>query len=197
MNDLNITNYINNQLNSLRESDQLRKYRNIFSNIYEKEKKKSEDISKNIFQSKNNLDKMRKECNSLYNQINSGLVQPNLINENFRNIMEDINEYEYNNKKNDYINNNNSLNQLRKSSSMDNRMNKKYNNRYNLYKSNIPEENKEDDDKFNYSSFPVFCNSYDPFYLSEKINNNFTHNFFNYKKNYGDLKFKLMSAKLI
>ena len=198
MNDLNITNYINDQLNSLRESNQLRKYRNIFSNIYEKEKKKSEDISKNIFQSKNNLDKMRKECNSLFIQINSGLVKPNLINENFRNIMEDINEYEYNNKKIDYINNDNNFNQLRKSSSMDNKINKKYNNRYNLYKSKIPEENKEDDnDDFNYSSFPVFCNSYDPFYLSEKINSNFTHNFFNYKKNYSDLKFKLMSAKLI
>ena len=184
-------------MNSLRESNQLRKYRNIFTNIYEKEQKKSEDISRNIFQSKNKLDNIRKECNSLFNQINSGLIEPNLINENFRNIMEDINEFEYNNKKNDYINNSN-YNILRKSSSLDNRISKKYNNRYNLYKSKIPEENKEDDnDDINYSSFPVFCNSYDPFYLSEKINNNFTHNFFNYKKNYSDLRFKLMSSKLI
>ena len=37
MNDLKNTNYINNQLKTWRESSYLKKYRNIFSNIKEKE----------------------------------------------------------------------------------------------------------------------------------------------------------------
>ena len=197
MNDLNNTNYINNQLKTLRESNHLKKYRNIFSNIYEKEQKKSEDISYKITKSKNNLDKIRKECNSLFNQINSGLINPELINQNFKNVLNDIDEY--NNNKNNYNINNINEYQLRKSSSMDNRINKKYyiNNRYNINKTKISEENKEDNDNINYITFPVFCNSYEPYYLSEKINNNFSHNFFNFKKNYSDIKFKLITSKLI
>ena len=81
---------------------------------------------------------------------------------------------------NDYDNSNN--NKLRKSSSMDNRINnrKKYNNfRYSFNNKNEnikeKEETKEEDD-INYISFPLFCNSYDPYYLSEKINNSFSHN---------------------
>ena len=201
MNDLNKSNYLNNQINTLRESAQLKRYRNIFSHIYEKEQKKLEDTSQNIFQSKNNLDKIRKNCNFLFNQINSGLMQHELIDEKFKNIIEDINNYKNNKKYNiDYLNNNINNNQLRKSISMDNRINNnnRYkNNRYNLYKANIQEEKKQDDDNYinNYSSFSAFCNSYEPFYLSEKINNNFSHNFFNFKKNYGDIKFKLISSK--
>ena len=183
--DLNNTNYINSQLNSLRESNHLKKYRNIFSNIYEKEQKKSEDISNHIYQSKNNLDKIRKNCNSLFTQINSGLIHPNLIHENLGNIMEEINEYNY---------------KSRKSISMDNRINNnnKYrNNIYNLTSSRIIEEKKEDNNDIKFSSFPLFCNSYDPFYLSEKINNNFSHSFFNFKKNFSEIRFKLMSSKLL
>ena len=37
MNDLKNTNYINNQLKTWRESNHLKNYRNIFSNIKEKE----------------------------------------------------------------------------------------------------------------------------------------------------------------
>ena len=65
------------------------------------------------------------------------------------------------------------------------------NNRYNINKAKISEENKEDIDNINYITFPVFCNSYKPYYLNEKINNNFSHNFFIFKKNYSDIKFKL------
>jgi hypothetical protein len=192
INDLQKNNYINNQLNSLRESIYLRKYKNIFSNIYEKEQKKFEDISNNIIKSKKNLDNIRRECNSLFNEINSGLDQKEYINGNFRNIMEKINDYD-----------NSNNNKLRKSSSMDNRINnrKKYNNfRYSFNNKNEnikeKEETKEEDD-INYISFPLFCNSYDPYYLSEKINNSFSHNFFNFKKNYGEIKFRIMSSKLI
>ena len=190
------TNYINNQLNSLRESAHLKKYRNIFSNIYEKEQKKSEDISNNIFKSKNNLDQVRKECNSIFNQINSGLITSENINTNFKNILNKINDY---NNLNNITNNH-----LRKSTSMDNKyINYRYdlnNNKIKKIKINkINEENKEDDynNNINYTTFPLFCSSYRPNYLSDKINNNFSHNFFNFKKNYNDIKFSLISSNLI
>ena len=192
------TNYINNQLNSLRESAHLKKYRNIFSNIYEKEQKKSEDISNNIFKSKNNLDQVRKECNSIFNQINSGLITSENINTNFKNILNKINDY------NNINLNNITNNHLRKSTSMDNKyINYRYdlnNNKIQKIKINkINEENKEDDynNNINYTTFPLFCSSYRPNYLSDKINNNFSHNFFNFKKNYNDIKFSLISSNLI
>ena len=189
------TNYINNQLNSLRESAHLKKYKNIFSNIYEKEQKKSEDITNNIFKSKNNLDQVRKECNSFLNQINSGLITSENINTNFKNILKKINDY-------NSINNINNNNHFRKSSSIDNKyINYRYdlnNNKINKIKFNkVTEENKEDDYNINYTTFPLFCISYRPNYLSEKINNNFSHNFFNFKKNYNDIKFSLISSNLI
>ena len=188
INELKNTNYINNQLNSLKESSHLKKYGNIFSNIFVKEQKKSEDISNNILQSKTNLDKVRKECNSIFNQINSGLISPEYINSNFQNIINKINDY-----------NNINNNHLRKSSSLDNKyINYRYNINYDkIKKIKVPEENKEDDNNINYTTFPLFCNSYRPNYLSEKINNTFSHNFFNYKKNYNDIKFSLISSNLI
>ena len=185
------TNYIKNQLNSLRESAHLKKYRNIFSNIYEKEQKKSEDITNNIFKSKNNLDQVRKECNFFFNQINSGLITSENINTNFKNILNKINDYNFINK--------NANNHLRKSSSMDNKyINYRYDlNNNKIKKIKIHEESKEDDNNIKYTTFPLFCSSYRPNYLSDKINNNFSHNFFNFKKNYNDIKFSLISSNLI
>ena len=175
INELKNTNYINSQLNTLRESSHLKKYRNIFSNIYEKEQKKSEDISNNIFQSKNNLDKVRKECNSIFNEINSGSIPPEHYNTNLKNILNKIDNY------NNNINNNN---HLRKSTSMDNKyINQRYNGKNNkIKKVEIPEENKAEDNDINYTTFPLFCSSYHPNYLSNRINNNYSHNFFNFKK---------------
>ena len=79
---------------------------------------------------------IRRECNSLFNEINSGLDQKEYINGNFRNIMEKINDYD-----------NSNNNKLRKSSSMDNRINnrKKYNNfRYSFNNKNENIKEKEE-----------------------------------------------------
>ena len=198
---LNNNHYINNQIKSLRESAHLNRYKNIFDDIYLQEKKKSENIEINLLKSKNHLDKITKECNSIFNKINSGLIQSEFISEYFNNILNSI--YEYDNHKNNYNNNH-----IRKNSSMDNKI-KFYNNRYSLnknkFENNKIQEEKEDEEyynnyynkKNNYMTFNIFCNSYDPYYLNDKINNNFSHNFFNFKKNSGDIKFKLMSSKLI
>ena len=82
---------------------------------------------------------------------------------------------------------------------MDNKyINQRYNEKNNkIKKVEIPEENKAEDNDINYTSFPLFCNSYHPNYLSNRINNNYSHNFFNFKKNYNDIKFSLISSNLI
>ena len=45
-------------------------------------------------------------------------------------------------------------------------------------------------------NFVEFYNLYNPYTFSNKLNNTFTHKFFNYKKNYGDLQYKLITSDL-
>ena len=195
INKLKNKNYCSQQLNSIKESVEFKKYQNIFNDIYIKENKKQEEMSKDINLHKNNLNKIINECKFIFDNINSGKINPDNINEKFNSILKAIDKY-YNNQGN---------NNARKSSSVDIKYMMKNGINYinvnndksssnNLRNNYIGEEDKKNSQRHN--DFVGFYNAYNPTYFSSRINNSFAHSFFNYKKNSRDVNFRIMSSKL-
>ena len=195
INKLKNKNFCSQQLNLVKDSIEFKKYQNIFNDIYKKENKKKEEISKEISLQKNNLNKIINECNTIFDNINSEKINLDNINDQFKGILRNIDKY-YNNQDN---------NNVRKSSSVDNKYMMK--NRISDIKVNndetspikirnnyIGEEDKSNSQRHN--DFVGFYNAYNPAYFSSRINNSFAHSFFNYKKNSRDVNFRIMSSKL-
>lgn len=195
INKLKNKNFCSQQLNSIKDSIEFKKYQNIFNEIYKEENKKKEEISKEISLQKDNLNKIINECNIIFDNINLEKINSDNINDQFKGILRNINKY-YNNQEN---------NNVKKSSSVDNKYMMK--NGINDMKVNNDESSPikirnnyiGEEDKNNYqrhNDFVGFYNSYNPAYFSSRINNSFAHSFFNYKKNSRDVNFKIMSSKL-
>ena len=193
INRLKNKNFCSQQLNSIKNSIEFKKYQNIFNDIYKKENIKKEEISKEISLHKNKLNKIINECNIIFNNLEK--INSDNINERFKGILRNIDKF-YNNQDN---------NNVRKSNSVDNKNMLK--NEINYIKVNnnefspikirnnyIGEEDKINNQRHN--DFEGFYNTYNPTYFSSRINNSFAHSFFNYKKNSRDVNFRIMSSKL-
>ena len=176
INEGNKSNNIQNQLYLLKENIYFRKYKNIFTNIYNIENEKSQNNLKIILNKKNKLDELRNECDILFNDINSGALNLENVKEKFEKIIEKIELFqgEKNNDNNiNRINTENKFNNIKSIQKEKNELLKSYNN------INLNEEQKDPETTKNFVEFYHF---YNPLTLSTKLNNTFTHNFFNYKK---------------
>ena len=200
INNIKNASIINNQIYSLKESIYYAKYKNLFTNIYNKENEKSKENKEIVIIKKKELDKIKNECNILFNNINSGFFDLDNINEKFEKIFELINNY----KNNKLYNNNNKNNDknLYNIDNINNKLNlrndfnqkKEVNSLENIKKNDLFEGEKENK---SHRNFIGFYNSYNIDTLSSKINNSFTHNFFNFKKNNADIQFRIISSELL
>ena len=190
------SNNIKKQLYDIKESIYFIKYKNIFTNIYNKENERSQEIFDNILIEKNKLDKIKNECDILFNNINLKLLNSENINEKFKDLLEKIEIYK--NMKNKNNNENKDINKSINNLNNNINSNKDLNNQ--LGKSKIIENNYLIEDKSNIrsnSNFIDFYNSYNPSKLSRKINNTFTHTFFNFKNHNEDIKYNILTSEVI
>ena len=183
--------YLNSQLNSLRLSNTYRKYNNYISNILIEENEKSQRNEWEILLLKNKIDLITQKTEILFNNINSDLLSEDLIKSNFLEIIENIRNL--NNENNDYIID--KPRQMKKCLSVDNvvSINVKPNRNLVIKKEENNLENLKENSFEKKNNFWRFTNSYNPLMMSEKINTNYFHHFFNFKKNNEELKYIFMS----